>query len=73
MIVFLHLDPQQGKMNVTVDGGDAQTALQMLAAATQMISQQIAAPKVFLPNGQAIAIPPLPPPDTAPTTDTTQP
>ncbi len=65
MIVFLHLDPQTGNMNLTVDGppGDPKTALQMLAAAQQILTQQLAGPKLFLPNGQAKTVtPPSPEP-----------
>jgi len=56
--VVLHVNPQTGQMQILVDGAEPQVALQMLAKAQDWITQQVAGPKVFLPNGQAHVIAP---------------
>jgi hypothetical protein len=52
MIVVLHLNPQNGQLAMTAEGGTPDMILQALQTAAASVQQQLNAPKLHLPNGQ---------------------
>lgn len=60
MVIVLINNPQAppAQQNaIHIENGSPQQALATLQNAINMISQQLAGPKVFLPNGQAHVVP----------------
>lgn len=63
VIVLIHNPqaPPDQQIAMHVENGHPQQALAVLQAAQALITQQLTAPKVFLPNGQAKIVTPTPP------------
>lgn len=63
VIVLIHNPqaPPQQQIAMHIENGAPQQALAVLQAAQGIITQQLTAPKVFLPNGQAKIVTPTPP------------
>lgn len=66
VIVLIHNPqaPPQQQIAMHIENGAPQQALGVLQAAQALIAQQLTAPKVFLPNGQAKIVTPTNPPTT---------
>jgi hypothetical protein len=52
VIVLIH-NPQNNQVFPHIENGTPEQALAVLQSAVQMVSQQLAGPKLFMPNGQA--------------------
>lgn len=52
VIVVIH-DPQTGQQHIHIENGPPELALRVLRNAVTQVAQQLRAPKMFLPNGQA--------------------
>lgn len=57
MVIVLIHNPETGRLTTHFENAEPQHALAVLNAAVEMITQQIAGPKLFLPNGQAKIVP----------------
>lgn len=62
MVIVLIYNPKTNQVLPHIENGTPEQALAVLQSAVTMIGQQLAGPKVFLPNGQAKIVTPTPPP-----------
>jgi hypothetical protein len=60
VVIVLIQNPETGQLQMHLENGPPEQALGALQTAVQMVGEQLAGPKVFLPNGQTKIIPPKP-------------
>lgn len=60
MVIVLIHNPQTNQIMPHIENGTPEQAIGVMQAFIQGLTQQLAGPKVFLPNGQAHVVAPKP-------------